>query len=165
MNSRLIIPILVVGALAFACGPRPNEASTPQVATAKAPARAASTPRRGRVPRGATIEPTIAVSAEPGVVHVRLLVANAGDKRAELAFPSGQTHDVAVLDARGREVWRWSTGKLFTQTLQTKALGGGDTVTYDESWKPRGAHGRYTIVATLNSTNYPLEERAELVLP
>lgn len=162
MNSRLIIPILVIGALAFACGPRPNEASTPNVTAAMT---SLSAPKRRHAPREATIEPTIAVRTEQGIVHVRLLVANAGEKKAELSFPSGQTHDVAVLDDRGREVWRWSDGKLFTQALQTKSLGGGDTVTYDESWSPRAAHGRYTVVATLNSSNYPLEQRAELVLP
>lgn len=162
MNSRLIIPILVIGALAFACGPRPNEASTPNVATAKAPTAA---PKRRRAQKPVTIEPMIAVRTEQGVVHVSLVIANAGDKKAELSFPSGQTHDVAVLDERGREVWRWSDGKLFTQALQTKTLGGGDTVSYDEAWRPRAAHGRYTVVATLNSSNYPLEQRAELVLP
>jgi len=163
MNSRLIIPLLVIGALAFACGPRPNEASTPTVTAAKAPSPA---PKRRRAPSEATIEPRIMVRTVDGVVHVRFLVANAGEKKAELSFPSGQTHDIAVLDERGREVWRWSDGRLFTQALQTKTLGGGDTVAYDESWTPpRAAPGHYTIVATLNSSNYPLEQRAELVLP
>ena len=54
---------------------------------------------------------------------------------------------------------------LFTQAVQTKALGGGDSVNFDESWKPRDLHGRYVVVATLESTNFPVEERAELVLP
>jgi hypothetical protein len=162
MNSRLIIPILVIGAFAFACGPRPNEASTPSVSAVKSVA----APSRRREPRPAKIRPAIAVTRdENGVVHVSLTVANAGDKATELSFASGKTHDVAVLDERGREVWRWSVGKLFTQALQTRPLGGGDSVNFDESWKPRDMRGRYVVVATLESTNYPVEQRAELVLP
>ena len=56
MNSRFIIPILVVGALAFACGPRPNEASTPSAAAVTQ----VSPPKRQREPRPASIRQSMA---------------------------------------------------------------------------------------------------------
>jgi hypothetical protein len=163
MNSRFIIPLLVIGALAFACGPRPHtEASTPPAATAATK----SAPKRAKQTKPVMIDPAIAITKRAdGAVSVVLHVANAGKKNVELAFPSGQTHDVAVLDEQGREVWRWSEGKLFTQSFQTKMLGSGDTVTFDESWSAKNVHGRFVAVATLKSSNFPVEQRVEFVIP
>lgn len=163
MNSRLIVPLLVLGALAFACGPRLNSGES--VATASAIAEPVK-PKVKRAARPARLEPTFAVTrAKDGAVRLALRVQNAGDKATELSFPSGKTHDVAVLDASGREVWRWSAGKLFTQAVRTRTVEGGDTVQFDHEWTPANAHGRFTAVATLHSTNFPVERRAEFVLP
>jgi hypothetical protein len=68
-----------------------------------------------------------------------------------------------VLDDREREVWRWSDGRLFTQSLQTKQLQRGDAITYEATWKDAPA-GRYTVVATLNSDSHPQELRRDIVL-
>jgi len=59
-------------------------------------------------------------------------VTNAGGTRIEVNFPSGQTHEVIVLDTLGREVWRWSDGRMFTQVLQNKVLRSDDTLAYGE---------------------------------
>ena len=165
MNNRIVIPLLVAGAVAFACGPRPNtEASTPPVAANAKPATVA--PKRHRQPHGARLDPALAVIREQGgVVRVALVAVNSGDKALELTFPDGQTHDVAILDAAGHEVWRWSEGRLFTQSVRTKALGSHDTATFGERWNPEGKHGTFVAVATLHSSNYPVERRAQFVLP
>jgi len=165
MNNRLVIPLLVAGAVAFACGPRPStEASTPPASTVGVTR--APTPKRARRQSDARLEPTVVVSRTAGgSVRVALHAVNTGDKGLELAFANRQTHDVAVLDASCREVWRWSEGRLFTQTIRRKAVGGHDTLSYNETWRPEGAHGRYVAVATLRSTNHPVERRAEFVLP
>ena len=162
MDSRIAIPLLVLGALAFACGPRPNtEASTPVHATATVAQVA-----KKRATRPARLHPDLAVVRHrDGAVRVALHIANDGDKRAELSFPSGQTHDVVVLDSTGREVWRASEGRLYTQALQHRGVSGGDTATFDATWRPSHARGRYVAVATLHSTNYPVERRAEIVIP
>ena len=60
-------------------------------------------------------------------------VTNSSNKRVELRFPSGQTHDVIVLDGQGREVWRWSRGRMFTQAMQNKLIGASDTLTFSET--------------------------------
>jgi hypothetical protein len=91
-------------------------------------------------------------------------VANDSRKRVELTFPDGRTHDFTVLDASGREVWRWSTGRLFTQAMQNRLLDANDSVVYDERWSPPRA-GRYTLVAQLHSENYPVQQRVEFSLP
>jgi hypothetical protein len=113
------------------------------------------------------VRDTIAASLDVKVaddVKFSFHVTNSSAKRVELRFPSGQTHDLVVLDTQGREVWRWSQGRMFTQSMQNKILGVSDTLTFTETWHPDHA-GTYTAVASLLSQNYPTEQRAEFSLP
>ena len=71
-------------------------------------------------------------------------------KFTEVRFANGQTHEFVVLDASGREVWRWSHGRLFTQSLQTKQLRTGDVIRYAATWDT-AAPGKYRVIASLNS--------------
>ena len=95
-------------------------------------------------------------------VRFALDVKNVGNKHAELDFPSGQSYDFIVVDSIGREVWRWANGRMFTQSVQNKQLGAGESMRIAEAWTPQA--GRYTAIATLNSSNYPVEQRAEFVV-
>lgn len=96
-------------------------------------------------------------------VQFALNVVNQSTKRLEIDFPDGRTRDFAVLDATGREVWRWSRGRLFTQTVQNKFLASGDTATYQSTWE-HAAPGAYTAVAILRSRNFPVERRVAFTL-
>ena len=98
-------------------------------------------------------------------VTLALHVTNTADKRVELQFSSGQTHDFIILDSKGREVWRWSADRMFTQALQNKLLDPRETVTYEEEWDAAGRKGRFTAIGKLTSTNYPVQERVEFTLP
>jgi hypothetical protein len=119
---------------------------------------------------------TIALNADSSIVSslnltvgqrvaFELTVTNNTRKRIEIRFPNGKTHDFVVLDAAGREVWRWSEGKMFTQVLQNKSVEPGQSITFSESWKNPDASGTFTAVALLWSRNYPIEQRALLVIP
>jgi hypothetical protein len=89
-------------------------------------------------------------------------ITNNAKKKLELVFPSGHTHDLVVVDAAGEEVWRWSTGRMFTQALQNRVLSTGDTLTYEMIWTPTAESGTaLTAVATLLSENHPLEQRTD----
>lgn len=90
-------------------------------------------------------------------------VTNTTSKKLELRFRSGQTHEVIVLDSAGREVWRWSNGRLFTQTLQNHVMRQSDSLSYDINWSDAPA-GHYTAVATLASANFPVEQRREFTV-
>ena len=150
----------------LACGPhaRHNEsaaASTPSQTTPPPP-----------LPSGPATPPArdqlLATSANvsvKGQVSLSLHVTNLADHSLELDFPSGQTHDFAVLDSAGKELWRWSSGRMFTQALQNKLLSSSETVTYEEQWNPRGQQGDFTLVATLRSSNFPVEERVGFKIP
>lgn len=148
MRLRYVLPLLVASALAFAyASPSPSHSFEP-------------VHRR-------TVRDTIASSLDVKLgddVKFSFHVTNSSAKRVELRFPSGQTHEVVVLDARGREVWRWSRGRMFTQAMQNKVLSATDTLTFTETWRPERA-GTYTAVASLLSQNYPSEQRVEFSLP
>ena len=152
MRLRYVFPLLVAAALAFAyASPLPSHS-----------------PASERLPVARRISgDTIAASLDVKVgeeVQFSFHVTNSSAKRVELRFPSGQTHDVTVLDTQGREVWRWSRGRMFTQSMQNKVLGASDTLTFTESWRPERG-GSYTAVASLLSENYPTEQRTAFSLP
>ena len=162
MNSRLIAPILFVGALAFACGPHPRQSADAATTTA------AATPRKkspDEQPLATTLDVAVRGDSAKTAVSFALHVTNTTGKSLELDFPSGQTHDFVVLDSTGKEVWRWSRGRMFTQTVQNKLLGSRETVSYEDRWDARTSRGRFTAVAILNSTNFHREKRIELSLP
>ena len=172
MYRRLIISLLCAGALAFACGPRLRTQAPAALASAfpVSPATAAvprSAPRgRASSARADTkVDSHLLISIAKHTVRFALQVKNVGHKHVELTFPTGQRYDFAVLDASGREVWRWSAGRMFTQGLQNRLLGTGESMHADATWSAATTPGRYTVVATLRSSNFPSEQRSEFVLP
>jgi Intracellular proteinase inhibitor len=111
----------------------------------------------------ATLASTFAVSVRDGV-NLTLDVKNNTNKMVELRFPNGKTHDFFVLDDSGREVWRWSSGRMFTQAMQAKLVKSKDNAVFSDTWRASNAHGKFTAVAVLASENHPVEERVEFAL-
>ena len=153
MRSRLLLALLATGVAAFACGPRSHSSET----TSSVPP---SMVRQENSPLATSLNVTV----DDGV-RLAFNVMNASAKTIELRFPSGQTHEFIVLDESGREVWRWSAGHMFTQALQTKMLDAGETMAYDDRWRPEGLRGSFTAVATLNSSSHPVETRVLFTIP
>ena len=172
MSSRFLIPVLCVGAVAFACGPRAhNEASGPRKndsSVARTVSHPVSAPRHSRKAKSDAKAPVAAelyVHANEADIRLALHIVNTGKKRVELNFPSGQTYDFVILDSIGREMWRWGNGRMFTQTLRNKSLAGGEALDLEETWKAAPlAPGRYTARATLTSENFPLVQQAEFTV-
>ena len=162
--SSVAIALLCAGALAFACGPRTHSeaASTASLTTAAPVVQQGTTHSHSD---GAALVSQLDVKLDRHDVQFALHVTNQGRKHVEVAFPNGQTHEFVVVDSLGREVWRWSASRLFTQALQNKLLGGGETMSVGERWTHPQARGKYTVIATLNSSNFPIQERADFVLP
>lgn len=159
MNNRVIPALLCAAVLAFACGPHPH-------GTAQGVTTAAASLHRGG--SGANHAPMIVSSLDARVadrVSFTLDVTNRGSKLVELTFPSGQTHDFSVVDSTGREVWRWSRDRMFTQSLQNRQLAATETATYAEEMPLGELHGTFTVVASLRSATHPVEERRSFTLP
>jgi len=169
MNVRnLLIPLLCLGAVAFACGPRSHsEASLVSVSLAKSsdpvarPQQAKSRRKDSNVIR---VTPSFTVQVERNTLRFGLDVSNVSKKSVELTFPDGQTHDFAVLDSVGREVYRWSATRMFTQSVQNRTIEGGETLRIAEQASPSLPQGSYVAVATLRSTNFPMQERVAFEL-
>lgn len=116
-------------------------------------------------PAGPDLTASLSVDAQHRV-SLALRVVNHSARRVEITFPNARTHDFVVLDSVGREVWRWSAGRMFTQALQNRMLGVRDTLSFQEKWTPPAAGGTFTAVAFLASSNHPFEERTQFtVLP
>jgi hypothetical protein len=139
--------LLATAVVVFACSPRSRSA----------PAAA----QQGK-PSGALVARVDVDVAD--AVEFDLALSNDSGKRVELDFVNGRTHDFTVLDARGREVWRWSSGRMFTQAMQNRLLDVRDTVHWSERWKPAGP-GQYTVVAVLHAANHPVEQRVDFRVP
>lgn len=114
---------------------------------------------------GAPLASNLEVKMERDGVRFALRVTNETKKHVELSFPNGQTHEFVVVDSLGREVWRWSSTRLFTQAVQNKLLSSGESMRVSEQWVHPTQHGKYIVIATLNSTNFPVQQRAEFVIP
>lgn len=154
MKAPVVLSLASLGVLAFACAPRARGGDPGSSAKAAA--------ERREPPR---IESALNVDiGDAHAVRFDFSVTNAGGGKVEMTFPSGKTHDVIVLDSLGRQVWRWSDGRMFTQLLQNKVLRGADTLDFDGRWAnpPRG---RYVAVAMLASDNFPIEQRSAFVVP
>lgn len=163
MNTRLLIPLLLAGAVALACGSLSH--SDASAVAVKIPAKHATKSKSKDSAQDAPqINTAFAVSAQPGAVLFNLSVANAGRKSVELAFPSGQQYDFAVVDAKGREVYRWGKGRMFTQSVQNRNIDGGDTMQIRETAEAKLPRGAYVAVATLASSNFPVQQRVPFEL-
>lgn len=152
MLARITVPLMAAAVVFFACGPR----SPSPLASAK--------PRTSASKTGKGVVSHVMVDTARGTVRFAIEVNNDSRKRVELNFPSGRTHEFIVLDANGKQVWRWSEGRMFTQAMQNRLLDANDSVVYSERWSPP-APGRYTLVAQLNSDNYPLRQQVDFALP
>lgn len=148
-RSLALAALSLLAVSTTACGPR---------------SRTAEPAARKRVAGGPPVASSLDVQLDEGV-RFAFHVTNNAAKRLELTFPSGLTHDLVILDDVGREVWRWSEGRMFTQTLQNHVLDTNETVSYAAEWAPEAQHGTFTAVARLNSENYPIEQRVRFTLP
>jgi hypothetical protein len=141
--------LLAAAALAYACGPRP-------------PAADSQAQKGSKTPRTLASSLDVDVGQE---VAFAFHLTNGQPKSVELNFPSGQTHDFAVIDTVGREIWRWSRDRVFTQAMQNYVLGRDETLSYSTRWEPGEHHGDFIAVVTLLSANHPLEQRVRFSLP
>jgi len=182
MKIRIAISIVVAGAAAFACsGPRTHSeaSSSPiptatvvtaqlvsnQLATQAAPAHTRHVASADGSVGRAAIDTRFAVNVEPTSVRFSLDVKNASPKHLEVNFKNGQTYDFVVVDTVGRVLWRWSAGRMFTQSVQNKQLGRGDAMHIEEKWDHPPKMGKFTAIAVLNSINYPAERKVQFEIP
>jgi hypothetical protein len=90
-----------------------------------------------------------------GPVTWKLDVKNGGPGEATLAFRSGKDGDVVLMQG-GREAYRWSSAKYFSQALRQETLAAGERRTFTlEEAALSAAPGDYELVAELDSQPAP----------
>jgi len=102
-----------------------------------------------------------------GGIGLALTVRNAGDAPETLRFRTGQHADFAAYrtdrkekadgkegngggDSDGDPVWRYGTGRMFTQVLGSETLEPGESTTYEATW-PDPPPGRYRFVGEVTA--------------
>jgi hypothetical protein len=84
-----------------------------------------------------------------------LEVENGGPEAATLVFRSGKDGDVALVRG-GREVYRWSSTRYFSQAMRQERLGPGERKKFTLEEKAFSAEaGDYELVAELDSEPAP----------
>ncbi|MEW6475853.1 MAG: BsuPI-related putative proteinase inhibitor [Actinomycetota bacterium] len=85
----------------------------------------------------------------------KLQVENGGSEATTLVFRSGKDGDVALVQG-GREAYRWSSTRYFTQAMRHERLEAGEKKTFTLEDKGFSAEaGDYELVATLDSEPAP----------
>ncbi|MGQ0645981.1 MAG: BsuPI-related putative proteinase inhibitor [Gemmatimonadaceae bacterium] len=149
MTLRIVPLLLTASVVLYACGPRPPASET----QARKP---------GSAGQGLAASLDVRVGE---AVAMALRVYHGGPRTVELNFPSGHTHDFVVMDSTGRQVWKWSKGRLFTQAMQNRLLRRDDTLSYRAEWDPGELHGTFLAVVSVKSDNHPLEQRLTFLVP
>lgn len=156
MDNRIILPLLcAASAVAFAAVPSSHSEKPIAV-------------RHNAAEMAAPIVTTFDITRpkeDADKLKFTLSVKNNTTKMLELRFPDGQTHDFVVKDFAGKEVWRWSQGRMFTSAMRSETLKGKGETAFEESWDTNGQHGAFTAVAILRSNNYPVETSVQFMLP
>ena len=156
MDNRIILPLLcAASAVAFAATPSSHNEKPIAV-------------RHNAAAMAAPIVTTFDITRpreDADKLRFTLSIKNNTTKMLELRFPNGQTHDFVVKDFAGKEVWRWSQGRMFTSAMRSETLKGKGETAFEESWDTNGQHGSFTAVAILRSNNYPVETSVQFMLP
>jgi hypothetical protein len=120
----------------------------------------------GTAPRpGGPLASSLQVTRTGDSVRFVLQVSNAGTAPVALTFPSGQTFDFAV-SREGRELWRWSAERGFTQAVRETTIAPGETQRYEASWlPPAGTRGTLVARGWLSAQQVRAEQSTAFTLP
>jgi hypothetical protein len=70
-----------------------------------------------------------------------VVAENRGRQSARLVFPTGQSFDL-VVSRDGREVWRWSAGRVFTQAVREEEVRPGERRAERITWPGTDQQGQ-----------------------
>jgi len=96
-------------------------------------------------------------------IEVTFGVLNRSAEPLTLRFRTAQRYDLLVQDARGQEVWRWSTDQFFAQALGEETLPAREgALTYRVSVRHPLAAGRYTVVGIIPAAEARMSASMEI---
>ncbi|MFB6234850.1 MAG: BsuPI-related putative proteinase inhibitor [Halopenitus sp.] len=108
---------------------------------------------------------TLSVTPTEDALELTIAVENEGDEAVELNFSDAQRAEfVADEIDSGKEVWRWSEGRMFGQVLGTEVLDPGDQLEYDVDW-PDPPTGSYRVRGELVDNEHQPSAEMTVELP
>ncbi|APW99884.1 hypothetical protein CHINAEXTREME_19850 [Halobiforma lacisalsi AJ5] len=110
-----------------------------------------------------TLEADVSTDGVDDTVAFEFTVTNAGSTPEELQFADAAKAEFVVED-EGREVWRYTDGRAFTQMISSERLAPDETATYGAEW-PDPIPGDYTAVAELRARETSCEARTDFTVP
>ena len=94
-----------------------------------------------------------------------LIVSNPSDQPIFLCFRTAKRYDF-IVSQHGRFVWRWSSGKIFSQVLSEKKLKPGESVRFTQSWPDSDVpSGDYEVTGVLYSDSEHVTVSAVFQIP
>ena len=102
------------------------------------------------------------------VLSFSLEISNTQDKTFKLFFPTSKIYDFAVYDESGKEVYRWSRNKLFTQVITRIVLKPKETKVFSLEWDQKvgfgekAKPGKYQIIGEVGP--FWLEDKKEKLI-
>jgi hypothetical protein len=125
-GSMIILAVVAVGCAAGPAEEKPKVSGSSVTSTEKTDGFSVSL----------TAEPRI---VEPGGgVSLTLAVRNLSAEPRTFEMTSGQTYDFAAFEKDGKEVWKWSSGMMFTQALRSETIKAGESKVFKVSWPTAG---------------------------
>ena len=90
-------------------------------------------------------------------ITINLTVFNYTKDTVSFTFTSSQRYDFFV-SKEGKEIWRWSSGKVFAQVIGEEKIKPGESLTYEETYLPKikFSPGTYQVKGVFTSKD-PLE--------
>ena len=94
-----------------------------------------------------------------------LKVINNTSRPLRLSFRNAQRFDLVMRDTRGREVWRWSAGKIFAQVLGEERLkpSGGELL-FQATVPGNLPPGEYTATGTVPALEDSLSAQTRITV-
>lgn len=93
-----------------------------------------------------------------------LRLTNRSDRPVHLQFVTSQRFDVIVQDARGAEVWRWSTDKMFLQVLGEERVKPAGSLVYRARVPGSLARGAYTATGVITAADGPISASVPIAI-
>ncbi len=163
MRTGAWLPVVTTVLLLVACSPAGRSAGAADGEGAGRDSAMAGNEDATGARRG--LASSLEVAVRPDSMLLALHVTNASEDTVRLEFRSGQRYDFVVKDGSGREVWRWSEGRMFTQALGREVLEPGATLTYTAGWRPPATGGRFTAVGRVTTANAAVEQTRDFEVP
>lgn len=131
--------VLVIATITAGCAARPSE-EKPKVNGSAVK----SIKRSGDFSVSLTADPGVVESGES--VTLTLVVRNLSEKGQSFELASSQTYDFIAFKKGGDEIWRWSSGMMFTQVIGSVTIETKGSKVYKVSWSMAGIQpGTYTV--------------------